>query len=153
VTSRRPGPGRGEPRSGAAVLPELVLDASVVVKWFKSAGESHVEAAQRLRARYQEGHFSVVVPGLLYLELLNAAARRWDWGAVELATLADGLTGLGFRVHEPALEGIVTWCARGLTAYDACYLAVAEERRTVVVTTDDLLLSAGGASAQPLHSM
>jgi predicted nucleic acid-binding protein len=72
---------------------------------------------------------------------------------VELATLADGLTGLDFRVHEPALEGIATWCTRGLTAYDACYLAVAEERRTVVVTTDDLILSAGGASAQPLHSM
>ena len=152
MTSGRSSTGRGQPRSGAAALPELVLDASVVVKWFKTAGEAHVEAAQRLRERYREGQFSVVVPGLLYLELLNAA-RRWGWGAEELAALANGLTSLGFRVHEPALEGIVTWCARGLTAYDACYLAVAEERRTVVVTTDDLILSAGGTSAQPLHSM
>jgi predicted nucleic acid-binding protein len=153
VTGRRSGTGGGEPRSGAAVLPELVLDASVVVKWFKTAGEAHVEAAQRLRERYREGQFAVVVPGLLYLELLNAAARRWGWTAEELAALAYGLPALDFRVHEPALEGIATWCARGLTAYDACYLAVAEERRTVVVTTDDLILSAGGASAQPLHAV
>ncbi|MDQ3700310.1 MAG: hypothetical protein M3442_05250, partial [Chloroflexota bacterium] len=83
--------------------------------------------------------------------ILNAAARRWGWGAAELAVLARELGALGFLLHQPALEGIARWCARGLTAYDACYLALASERRTVVVTADSLMLSVGGANVRSIE--
>jgi predicted nucleic acid-binding protein len=57
-------------------------------------------------------------------------------------------------VRQPSLPGIARWTARGLTAYDACYVALAEERGVQLVTADELIISVGGTrirslSAQP----
>lgn len=35
---------------------------------------------------------------------------------------------LQFEAAEPGLAAVATWSARGLAAYDAAYVAVAEER-------------------------
>ena len=131
-------------------MTELVLDASVLVKWFKTAGEMNVAAARQLRQRFEQGELLVFVPPLLFLELLNLAARRWHWDARRLQRFAAVLGALGLAVQEPALARVAWWCGRGLTAYDACYVALAEERRTVVITADALILSTAGALAHPL---
>ncbi len=59
---------------------EAVLDASVVVKCFVP-GQGGSAEARELRDEYQAGRLSVVVPSLLFLEILNVSARRWRWGA------------------------------------------------------------------------
>jgi predicted nucleic acid-binding protein len=129
---------------------ELVLDASVLVKWFKVEHEAHVEAARSLETRYLEGGLLISVPPLLFIEILNVAARRWGWGAASLAELAVNMLGFGFDVHQPELARVAHWTSRGLTAYDACYVALAEERKVPLVTADDRILTLAGDLARAL---
>ena len=86
----------------------------------------------------------------LFIEVLNVAGRRWQLRADALERLAASLTSLSFLVRQPPLGSIARWTARGLTAYDACYVALAEERRTVVITADERILSVAGALAHSL---
>ncbi len=131
-------------------MTELVLDASVVVKWFVAGEERGSKAALALRREYEAGHTTVVVPSLLFLELINIAGRRWRWAPAELTELAEALDDLGFEVGEPELTGIAAWVGRGLTAYDATYVALAEERSSPLVTDDQHVLAVAPDVAQPL---
>lgn len=129
---------------------EVVLDGSVILKWFSRAAEEQLEEARRLRASFEAGELLVVVPPLLFLEVLNVAARRWGWDLDGLLELVEQLGRLRFGVQEPSLASIARWCGRGVTAYDACYLALAEERATQVISADKQVLVVGGRYARPL---
>jgi predicted nucleic acid-binding protein len=131
-------------------LSEAVLDASVVLKWFHSEGEVHSEAAQGLRKRFEAGELRALAPPLLWLEVLNVAARRWRWGAKQLDRLAAALPDLGFELIEPELSGVARWTAKGLTAYDAAYVAVAEEAGVDLITDDAEILAAAPELATPI---
>ena len=131
-------------------MSELVLDASVVLKWFRGAGERHVDEARAIRARYEEGDLVVWAPPLLQIELLNVAGGRWELGEDALVALAGALDDLGFELLEPPLESVARWIARGLTAYDAAYLAVAEAASVELLTDDDRVLSLAPGIARPL---
>jgi predicted nucleic acid-binding protein len=116
---------------------EVVVDASVVLKWFHREGERHVEAARDLRTQFQAGELRVLAPTLLWLELINVAARRWRWPGARLEHLAEALPNLGFELREPELATVAVWAARGLTAYDAAYVAVAERAGTQLISDDE----------------
>jgi predicted nucleic acid-binding protein len=103
-----------------------VLDAAVVIKWLRADGERHVEAARALRTAYEAGELIVFAPPLLRLEIINVAGRRWRWDETALLELAASLDDLGFELTDPDLARVAYWTARGLTAYDASYVAVAE---------------------------
>lgn len=128
---------------------EVVLDASVVVKWF-AAEQRGTSEARELRGAYEAGRLAVVTPELLFLEILNAAARRWGWGEDALVELAVALDDLSFEVREPEHEGVASWVARGLTAYDAAYVALAEEREVTLVTDDEVILRCAPGIGHPL---
>ena len=108
-------------------MTEAVLDASVVLKWFRTEGERHREEALALRRLFEAGELGVFAPPLLWLEIVNVAARRWGWSAGQLDDLAAQLPALGFVMLEPILVGVSRWAAAGLSAYDATYVAIAEE--------------------------
>jgi predicted nucleic acid-binding protein len=129
---------------------ELVLDASVVLKWFHSEGEPNVEAARVLRLAYEAGELLVFAPALLYLEILNVAGRRWRLDEKALFALVDALETFGFEILEPPLERIARWVARGLTAYDAAYVALAESAGVMLVSDDAVILELAGDVAEPL---
>ena len=129
---------------------EVVLDASVVLKWFRAEGERHIEAARALRTAFEAGELFVFAPALLRLEIINVAGWRWRWDEAALAELAVGLDDLGFELSEPDLTRVAHWTARGLTAYDAAYVAVAEATHTRLVTDDDLIVATAGQIAQSL---
>jgi hypothetical protein len=92
----------------------------------------------------------VVVPRLLFLEIVNVAARRWGWGGGALLDLATNLENIGFEVAQPELSAVADWTARGLTAYDAEYTALAEARGIPLVTDDAMILGlASGVARTP----
>lgn len=134
-------------------MTEVVLDASVVLKWFVRREEPGRTEARALRGAYEAGGLVVVVPALLYLEVLNVAGRRWGWDADALLRLVAGLEDLGFELADPALASVAAWTARGLTAYDAAYVAIAEERGIHVVSDDRVVLDVAGPLARPLASV
>jgi predicted nucleic acid-binding protein len=132
---------------------EAVLDASVVLKWFHSEGEGHVEVARHLRAQYEAGELRVLAPQLLWLELLNVAARRWNWPHSQLEQLAVTLEQLGFELHEPELPSVARWAANGLTAYDAAYVAVAEQAGVQLITDDEQIVATAPKLATALSGL
>lgn len=131
-------------------MTQAVLDASVVLKWFRAEGERHLDQARSLRAAFEAGELVVLAPPLLHLEIVNVAGRRWGWGADALAGLAAALDDLGFELIEPELARVAHWTARGLTAYDAAYVAVAEASGARLITDDDLIVATAGEVATAL---
>jgi predicted nucleic acid-binding protein len=129
---------------------DAVLDASVVMKWFRAEGERHVEPARSLRAAFEAGTLIVFAPPLLRLEIVNVAGRRWRWDEKALVELAASLDELGFNFVDPALEHVARWTVRGLTAYDAAYVALAEAEDIPLVTDDELIISTSGGIATSL---
>jgi predicted nucleic acid-binding protein len=127
-------------------LREAVLDASVVLKWFHRGGEVHAEAAGALRGDFEAGELKVIAPPLLWLEIINVAARRWGWDSSQLEALAASLSELGFELVEPEPEAIARWAGRGLTAY----VAVAEETGAPVITDDAQICRLAKGLSEPL---
>lgn len=128
----------------------VVLDASVALKWFRRTRERHIRQADRLRADYREGRVLVLVPPLFELEILNVAVRKWAWPSSELTELAATLEELELERGEPDLASVAHWAGRGLTAYDASYVALADSRGIPLVTDDDTVCAAAPGVAQPL---
>jgi predicted nucleic acid-binding protein len=129
---------------------EAVLDASVVLKWFRADRERHHDSARSLRASFEAGQLAVLAPPLLRLEIVNVAGRRWHWGEAALVDLAIALEELGFEFEEPELARVASWTAGGLTAYDAAYVALAEGRAAALITDDDFVIAVAGDVATPL---
>lgn len=117
-------------------MTEAVLDASVVLKWFRPEEEGHGEAAQALRGSFEAGKLRVLAPPLLWLEVADVAARRWRWPEPQMGRLASAWPGLGFELLEPEPAFVAQWAARGLTAYDAAYVALANETGAPLITDD-----------------
>ena len=122
-----------------------VVDASVVVKLFASTPERHAEQARELLARWEDGRVSFVAPTLLTLEVLNAAARKWRFTEPALLVLVRVLRDLDIILLEPDLDRVAHWAARGLSAHDAAYVAVAEAERIRLVTDDEQIASIAGS--------
>jgi predicted nucleic acid-binding protein len=120
-------------------LREVVLDASVVLRWFTPEQRGPFEARE-LREDYQAGRLSVVVTSLFFLEVLNVAGRRWRWEAEAVEELADALSDLAFEVSHPELSSVASWTSRGLTAHDPPYVVLAERRKRALVTDDDAII-------------
>ena len=130
----------------------VVLDASVVLKWFRDEGERHIVEARSLRVAFEAGQLLVVVPPLLRLEIVNVVGRRWGWAEPALIELATALDILGFEFKEPELSSVSRWTARGLAAYAATYVALAELEAIRLVTDDDLILSVASEIAVALSA-
>lgn len=131
-------------------MTEAVLDASVLLKWFRSNGERNAAAARELRARFEAGQLLAFAPPLLFLEILNIAGRRWRLPASELQLLAVTLLHLGLQVVEPELPLLAGWVAQGLTAYDAAYVAIAEQTGARLITDDRGILDIAPNLTTPL---
>ena len=134
-------------------MTEYVLDASVVLKWFHSKGEHHVNTARSLRSNFETGALLLFAPPLLKLEIVNVAARRWGLGESGLIELAANLDELGLEFVEPELTRVARWTAAGLTAYDAAYVAVAEAGGIKLVTDDQLIVATAPEIAELLSDL
>ena len=133
-------------------MTEIVVDASVAMRWLKPPTTPVAEPAQALLEQYEAGRLSVVVPSLLFLELLNVAGRRWRWAEAALIELTTRLEAMFTEIVDPGLDRIAFWTARGLTAYDATYVALAQERGIPLVTHDRRILAVATGIAQDVST-
>jgi predicted nucleic acid-binding protein len=119
----------------------VVLDASVVVKWFIDEQES--EAARGVLASGRR----LLAPELLIAEVGNAAWRRARLGEIPLeqavATAEQvGRSPIEFRpLAALARRAIEMAASLDHPIYDCFYLALAEQLDAMLVTADDRLLS------------
>lgn len=129
----------------------VVLDASVTLEWFDDSGE-HRLAATALRAAFEAGRLTVIVPPLIRLEMLNVAGRKWRWDNRRLTAFAAVIGEYAFRFREPDLAEVAKWASRGLTAYDASYVALAEAEGIDLITDDTQICMTAPNVAVPLEA-
>jgi len=119
----------------------IVVDASVLANVVGDAGPAGDAARARLAAATETS-----VPDLADVETVAALRRRWlagDFTARQFAHAVDDLLALPitrFRVG-PLMKRAYELRAR-LTAYDACYVALAEGLACPLVTADARLAGA-----------
>lgn len=125
----------------------LLVDTSVIVKWFHEEGESEVAEARQLLQAHRDGREQIVVLDLAAYELGNVLLRPLKLpGLVVAQQLRLLLTLCGPLVHaRPSwLDAAAELGERhGLTFYDASWAAAGQALECPLVSADRVLLGKG----------
>jgi predicted nucleic acid-binding protein len=122
------------------MAPKIVVDSSVLIKWFKTRHEDHLAEARALLVEVERHPLEVHVPALLLYEVGNILLLKSRLGRAALEDTLDHLEALPFTVAPPATP-LLKRAARlgrdyGLTFYDASFLALAVELDCPYITAD-----------------
>ena len=118
---------------------EVVLDSSVVVKWFSR--EAGSDEAVRLMDSHVDGSVELSVSELLLCEVANALRYKPGYDAEKLKYAVNQL----FRLHLNVISltedllgrACEISCDGDVTLYDALPVALAEHRKTLCITADE----------------
>lgn len=128
-------------------MADVVVDASVVAKWF--VPERDNEQARAVRDDYLDGYHDLLAPALLPFEVVNALECGGQYDGDRLVEASRALSEYGielvpFRDAGPVAEVAVEL---DVTLYDASYLSLARTSDSTVYTADSRLLDVidGGA--------
>ena len=123
----------------------IVLDASVVIKWFKDEDEKYVDSALSMQDRKWSGDIEIIVPDLLFLEVLNTFLTKKGFTGEDITAIKESLVKMNMEVIYPGSkllgETINIAVKNSLTFYDALYIAVADASKAVLYTEDIEILS------------
>jgi predicted nucleic acid-binding protein len=121
-----------------ARLSQIVVDSSVVVKWFSE--EEKTSEALELRDSHVEGHLSLLTTPLLTCEVANALRfkpeqdpAKFDHAMAQLVKLHLDENPIDVQLLSRSGE-IAFKC--GVTIYDAVPVALATLRKTRCITAD-----------------
>ena len=137
------------------MAPKIVVDSSVLVKWFKRRDEDLVAEAQALLDAVETRPFEVHVPALLLYEVGNILLLKTALTSAALDAALAHLEALPFSVAPPATP-LLKRAARlgrdlGLTFYDASFLALAVELGCPFITADRRLVERAHAYPRVRH--
>lgn len=122
-------------------MKRIVIDASVVLKWFL-ADEEYSQSALALLDKYVFFELEIVAPSLLEYEVLNGlqvARKRGRIPKDKTIMAVEGFLGLEIEKKDisPFYPRIMHFSETyNLTMYDASCLAVADEEGIELVTAD-----------------
>ncbi|PSQ28349.1 PIN domain nuclease [Halobacteriales archaeon QS_9_68_17] len=121
-------------------MSEIIVDTSVVVKWY--IPERHHEQARALRDAYLDGEFDLVAPALMPFETVNALKYSGHYEGERLEEASKSLPEYGIDLVPFDKTGSVAEIANDLdiTIYDAAYIALAQNYDTKAYTADRNLL-------------
>lgn len=129
-------------------MKRVLCDASVVVKWFLDEPGPETRAARALAESAAQERVALHVLDLTFYEVGNTLVVKRGVPAPITAALldkvhaicGDGLTlGAVARAHASELVA-----GRGLSFYDAAYVAVAEAFSIPLASADRAMIAAGG---------
>lgn len=116
----------------------VVLDASIIVKWF--CEEEYTDIALRIRDRFFGRELDVVVPDLMFYEVSNAIRYNMVLSLEEKLELIEDIYSTDFDVvsstKEIILEAMDSALDTDTTIYDNVYLAVGRFKRCNLITAD-----------------
>jgi predicted nucleic acid-binding protein len=128
----------------------LVIDASVVVKWFLAADESGLESAAALLADHAARRCALVAPAALAHEVLGVFTRRLPTDARDEAI--EAFYDVGIRLVTPtrdlSLAAARLIAEQRLSAFEAACPALAMALGCPLATADRRLANALGDSVQ-----
>ncbi len=127
-----------------ARVPEVVVDASVVCKWFVSETDS--DSALALREAHSEGQVRIIAPQLLCYEVANALRYHPSMTQSDLRATMRFFFDIQIALAAPTVVSMrhaADFAYRQkLTVDDACYAVLAESHSCPLVTADARLLRA-----------
>jgi predicted nucleic acid-binding protein len=119
---------------------KIVVDSSVLIKWFKSRNEDMLAEAQALLGEVERQPLEVHVPALLLYEVGNILLLKTRLAPSALDDAIARLESLPFSVAPPATPLLRRASRLGreldLTFYDASFLALAMELDCPLITAD-----------------
>jgi predicted nucleic acid-binding protein len=128
---------------------DLLLDTSVLLKWFHRDGEDEIEQAEWHLQAHRQGIIRAHVLDLGMYELGNVLVRPLKRSATECAAVlnaASALCGPPLTLSPADLaEGAAIACAGGLTFYDAAFAVAASAHDCTLISADRRLLATGHA--------
>jgi predicted nucleic acid-binding protein len=129
----------------------LLLDTSVLIKWFHAEGEAELPEARILRSAHVNGDLDVHMIDLALYEIGNVLVRALSWDPVDVADQLDDL----LAIVGPPLTISPDWLRQAallayqhdLTFYDASWAAASAELKLPLVSADRKLQGAGLAES------
>ena len=120
----------------------MIVDASIVVKWF--VPERDYEIALKIRDAHIKGEVAIQAPSLLLYEVINALRfhKVYKLSYEVLVRVSDALKATGI-LEEPSREaweyGIKTSLEKGISLYDSIYVGMAKAANATLITSDKVL--------------
>jgi predicted nucleic acid-binding protein len=129
----------------------LLVDTSVLIKWFHREGESELVEARSIRDATRRAEIETRVIDLALYEMGNVLLRSLHWKASDVADQLDDLIvicGSPLAMAAPWFrEAATIGKTHGLTFYDACWASAAHGLGVSLVSADSKLLDAGLAES------
>ena len=125
-------------------MKRIVIDASVVLKWYLF-DEKFAHKALEILDKYVAYEIEIFAPSLLEYEILNGLLIAQKRGRIEkkiVLTAIEGFIGLGIEQKNISFlyPGVINFSeSYGLSAYGSSYLALAKEEGVSFVTADAIL--------------
>jgi len=123
---------------------EIVLDASIAVKWFNVKSEDNVGIALEIQRQKILNKLEIIVPDLFFLEIINTFLTRSKFRVEDIFMIEEALHKMNLKVIYPdhfilnSAIKIAHTC--NLTIYDSFYIAVAKFCETPLLTEDKEIL-------------
>ena len=132
-------------------MTRLLVDTSVVIKWFHVEGEAEVLESRAIRAAHLREDLQAHVIELAFYEVGNVLIRALQWAADDVA---DQLHDLEANVGPPLVltlpmlrDAALIAGQHPLSFYDASWAAAAVALETTLVSADRRLLDEGLAES------
>jgi predicted nucleic acid-binding protein len=118
----------------------LVLDASIVVKWYSALGEKGVPQAVDILERISGEEIEALVPDLLFYEVSNALVHKDGISPEKLQIAVSDLFTVGLKtitVDQTILQKSAALARQHkITVYDACYAVIAANNQCALITAN-----------------
>ena len=119
----------------------LVLDASVIAKWFKY--EEGREKALEIRDNFISDQEQITFPDLLILELANLLRFSRIYNQTDIIKAVESIENMDIDIVVPTFEvikdSVRMAVENDLTVYDAVYISLAESLGCDFITADEKL--------------
>lgn len=122
----------------------IIVDTSVVYKWFVDEDEQTTRPARVLRDRYIHGEESVTAPDILLYEIANIIANKARLSEIRLQRAWKSFLELEISVVLPTMT-FVGDCLKlsrkyHISVYDAAYIVLAQQKHCLCMTADEKLV-------------
>lgn len=121
---------------------QIIVDANIIVKWFVEEDDS--KSALKIRDMFINGQIDLIVPYLIFFEVLNALRYSKLFDQVELNEISVSLENYGLNIiniKDEIRENMIDIALKyDLSIYDAAYVSLALNFKGVLFTADEKII-------------